>query len=97
MNLRTVESLPEQAARMFIVPMTLFSCASRDEVVRESTTSRVSITVSTRAAWTIRRRSACWAPTFTYSARSSSPSGSSAETQTIASMSGRSSSARATR
>ena len=97
MNLRTVESRPEHAARMFIVPITLFSCASRGGVVIESTTRRVSITVSICAAWTIRRSSACCAPTFTYSARSSSPSGSSGATPMIASTSARSSSARATR
>ena len=33
MNFRTGESAPPQAARTFIVPITLFSCASRREVV----------------------------------------------------------------
>ena len=53
-NLRTGESAPVQAARMFIVPITLFSCASRAEAASESTTRRVSITVSISAARTIR-------------------------------------------
>ena len=60
---------------MFIVPMMLFSWALADEVVAESTTSRVSTTVSISAASTTRRSSACWAPTFTYSVRSSSTLG----------------------
>ena len=57
---------------MFIVPITLFSWALEDEVIAESTTSRVSTTVSISAASTTRRSSACCAPTFTYSVRSSS-------------------------
>ena len=57
-TLRTGES-PEHAARMFIVPITLFSCALDDVVVAESTTSRVSTTVSISAASTTRRSSAC--------------------------------------
>ena len=44
---------------MFIVPITLFSCALDDVVVAESTTSRVSTTVSISAASTTRRSSAC--------------------------------------
>jgi hypothetical protein len=39
--------------------MTLFSCARRGVVTIESTTSRVSTTVSISAASTIRRISAC--------------------------------------
>ena len=35
---------------MFIVPITLFSCAARGEAAAESTISRVSITVSMSAA-----------------------------------------------
>jgi len=120
-NFRTGESAPEHAARMFIVPITLFSCALEDEVVAESTTRRVSTTVSisacaledevvaestTRrvsttvsisAASTTRRSSACWAPTFTYSVRSSSTWGSSLSTPTTASTSGKASRAWASR
>ena len=44
-------------------------------MVAESTTRRVSTTVSISAASTTRRSSACWAPTFTYSVRSSSTVG----------------------
>ena len=55
----TGESEPVHAARMFIVPMTLFSWAREDGIVAESTTSRVSTTVSISAASTTRRSSAC--------------------------------------
>ena len=96
-TLRTGDSGPLQAARMFIVPMTLFSCASRDGVVVESTTSRVSTTVSISAACTMRRSSACWWPTRTYSVRSSSTVGSWTSTPTIASTARSRSSAWATR
>jgi hypothetical protein len=71
---------------MFIVPMTLFSCASREEATVESTISRVSTTVSISAASTIRRSSACCVPTRTNSVRSSSRVGSSESTPMIASM-----------
>ena len=54
---------------MFSVPITLFSCASRGLVAAESTTSRVSITVSISAAFTILRISACWFETRTNSVR----------------------------
>ena len=54
MNLRTGESAPVQAARMFMVPMTLFSCANRAGAATELTIIRVSITVSISAARTIR-------------------------------------------
>jgi hypothetical protein len=56
---RTGESEPVQAARMFIVPMTLCSWAREDGIVAESTTRRVSTTVSISAASTTRRSSAC--------------------------------------
>ena len=79
------------------MPITLFSWASRGLVDTESTTSRVSTTVSISAASTTRRSSACWAPTFTYSVRSSSTLGSSLSTPTIASTDGSDSSARASR
>ena len=46
MNWRTGESWPEQAVRMFIVPITLFSCASRGDAETEFTVSLVSMTVS---------------------------------------------------
>ena len=82
---------------MFIVPITLFSWAFEDEVIAESTTRRVSTTVSTSAASTTRRSSACWAPTFTYSVRSSSTVGSSLSTPITASTSGNASSAWASR
>ena len=72
MNLRTGESEPLHAARMFIVPITLFSCAARDEAASELTIIRVSITVSISAARTIRWISECWFETLTYSVRSSS-------------------------
>src|SRR4051812_9216386 len=74
---------------MFIVPITLFSWALEDEVIAESTTRRVSTTVSISAASTTRRSSACCAPTFTYSVRSSSTVGSSLSTPTTASTSGK--------
>ena len=70
---------------MFIVPITLISCASRGEAWIESTTSRESITVSISAACTIRRSSACWVPTRTNSVRSSSSVGSSGLTPMIVS------------
>ena len=73
---------------MFIVPMTLFSWASRPPAMIESTISRVSITVSIAAAWTIRASSACWVPTRTYSVRVSSQVGSPGETPTMTSVSG---------
>jgi hypothetical protein len=57
---------------MLSVPITLFSCASRGEVEAESTTRRLSITVSISAAFTIRRISVCWFDTRTNSVRSSS-------------------------
>ena len=82
---------------MFIVPMTLFSWALDEEVVVESTTRRVSTTVSISAASTTRRSRACCAPTFTYSVRSSSTVGSSLSTPMIASTSGKASSAWASR
>src|SRR5215211_3844102 len=82
---------------MFIVPMTLFSCALAEVVVAESTTRRVSTTVSISAASTTRRSRACWAPTFTYSVRSSSTVGSSLSTPIRASTSGNASSALARR
>ena len=59
MNLRTGESGPAAAARMFIVPMTLFSCAARGDSTTELTVSRVSITVSISAARMIRCNSEC--------------------------------------
>ena len=70
---------------MFIVPITLVSCAWRAEACSESTTSRESITVSISAASTIRRSSACWRPTRTNSVRSNSHVGSSVLTPMIAS------------
>ena len=82
---------------MFIVPITLFSCASRVDAVAESTIRRVSITVSIAAAWTIRLSRACCAPTRTYSVRSSSHVGSPGLTPTITSTSGSRSSAWARR
>src|SRR3954471_11740940 len=74
-TLRTGESRPLQAARMFIVPMTLFSCARRGDVTIESTTSRVSTSVSISAASTMRRISECASETWTNSVRSSSTLG----------------------
>jgi hypothetical protein len=82
---------------MFIVPMTLCSCAARRDASAESTISRVSITVSMSAACTIRRSSACWVPTRTYSVRRSSHVGSSGLTPTITSTPGSRSSACARR
>ena len=82
---------------MFIVPITLFSWALDDEVTAESTTRRVSTTVSISAASTTRRSSACWAPTFTYSVRSSSTFGSSLSTPITASTSSKRSRAWASR
>ncbi len=76
-----------------MVPITLFSWALREVVVAESTTRRVSTTVSISAASTTRRSSACWVPTFTYSVRSSSTLGSSLSTPMIASTDGSASSA----
>jgi hypothetical protein len=70
---------------MFIVPMTLFSWAFRELVWVESTTSRLSTTVSISAASTMRRSSACWLPTRTNSVRSSSRVGSLSSTPMIAS------------
>ena len=61
---------------MFIVPSTFISCATRAGTIFESTTRRVSITVSISAAWTIRRSSACCVPTRTNSVRSSGSAGS---------------------
>src|SRR5829696_549614 len=78
---------------MFIVPITFASWAARAEAVVESTISRESTTVSISAACTIRRSSACWVPTRTYSVRSSSQVGSSGETPMIASIAGSRSSA----
>ena len=85
-NFRTGESLPVQAARMFIVPITLFSCARRGGAISELTTRRVSMIVSISAARTIRSSSECWFETFTYSVRSSSRVGSTLSTPMIASM-----------
>jgi hypothetical protein len=96
-TLRTGESAPEQAARMFIVPMMLLSWALAEVVVVESTTRRVSTTVSISAASTTRRSSACWAPTLTYSVRSSSTWGSLLSTPMTASTSSKASSAWARR
>ena len=96
-TLRTGEPAPLHAARMFIVPITLFSCALPGVVVLESTTSRVSTTVSISAASTTRRSRACWVPTFTYSVRSSSTCGSSLSTPITASTSSNASSAWASR
>ena len=97
MNLRTGESGPVHAARMFIVPMTLFSCASRGGAISELTTSRVSITVSISAARTMRCSSECWLETFTNSVRSSSRVGAWLSTPTIASTCSKLSSACASR
>jgi hypothetical protein len=97
MNLRTGESCPVQAARMFIVPMTLFSWAARGEAVTELTTIRVSMTVSISAARTIRCSSECWLETLTNSVRSSSRVGSRESTPMIASNSSKPSRAWASR
>ena len=82
---------------MLSVPITLFSCARRAVVLAESTTSRVSTTVSISAACTILRISACWFETRTNSVRSSSRVGSSESTPTITSTLGLRSSACASR
>ena len=82
---------------MFIVPITLVSCAWRGEAWSESTTSRASTTVSISAASTIRRSSACWSPTRTNSVRSNSHVGSSVLTPMIASTEGSCSTAWASR
>ena len=82
---------------MFIVPMTLFSCAIRGGAISELTTSRVSITVSISAARTIRSSSECWLVTLTNSVRSSSRVGASASTPMIASICSKLSSACARR
>ena len=97
MNLRTGESAPVQAARMFIVPITLFSCASRGDAASELTIIRVSITVSISAARTIRWISECWLETLTNSVRSSSSVGSRESTPMIASICSKPSSAWARR
>ena len=86
MNFRTGDSAPPQAARMFIVPITLFSWAARGGSPSELTTMRVSITVSISAAWTMRWISECWFETLTYSVRSSSTCGSRLSTPMIASI-----------
>src|SRR4051794_39291685 len=70
---------------MFIVPMTLFSCARRGVVTIESTTSRVSTIVSICAASTMRRISEWASETSTYSVRSSSTFGGRRSMPTIAS------------
>src|ERR1051325_4215908 len=82
---------------MFIVPITLFSCARRADVVTESTTRRASTTVSIWAASTILLRSACCVPTRTNSVRSSGLVGSSESTPMLTSPSGSASSAWARR
>src|SRR3954451_16926781 len=82
---------------MFSVPMTLFSCARRGAVTIESTTRRVSTTVSISAACTMRRISECESATRTYSVRSSSTLGGLRSIPTIASISGTRSSACARR
>ena len=86
-----------QAARMFIVPITLFSCAHRAGAASELTIIRVSITVSISAARTIRWSSECWFETFTNSVRSSSSVGSRESTPMIASICSKPSSACASR
>src|SRR3954470_17703087 len=87
-TLRTGESRPVQAARMFIVPMTLFSCARRGVVTSEATTRRESTMVSICAASTMRRISEWASETSTYSVRSSSTFGGRRSMPTIASTSG---------
>ena len=83
---------------MFIVPMTLFSWALRGGRRAESTTRRVSTTVSISAASTIRRSSACWvADLHVLGALELDASGSSLSTPMIASTSGNASSAWASR
>ncbi len=97
MNWRTGESAAGHAVRMFIVPITLFSCASRGYAETELTVSRVSMTVSISAARTIRASRLCWFETFTNSVRSSSTLGSSESTPMIVSTSSNASSACASR
>ncbi len=97
MNFRTGESEPVHAARMFIVPMTLFSCVARGEAAIEFTVRRASMTVSTSAARTIRWMRPCWFETRTNSVRSSSIVGSAASTPMIASTCSNPSSACASR
>jgi hypothetical protein len=77
--------------------MTLFSCASRGLVTIESTTRRVSTTVSISAPCTMRRISECWLWTWTNSVRSSSTLGGVLSTPMIASTAGSCSSACASR
>jgi hypothetical protein len=89
---RTGVSAPPQAASTFIVPMTLFSCASRGVVTTESTTRRVSTTVSICAPRTMRLISECWSSTRTNSVRWSSTFGGRLSTPMIASTSGSASS-----
>src|SRR3954452_9577770 len=97
MTLRTGESGPLHAARTFIVPMTLFSCARRAVVTIGSTTRRVSTTVSISAASTMRRISEWESATWTNSVRSSSTFGGRRSTPMTVSTSGLRSSAWATR
>ena len=97
MNLRTGDPSPAQAASRFMVPITLLSCASWRVVVIESTTRRASMTVSIRAARTMRWIRPCWLETRTNSVRSSSRVGSRESTPTIASISANDSSACARR
>ena len=77
--------------------MTLFSWARRGLVTIESTTSRVSTTVSISAASTTRRMSECESVTRTYSVRCSSTFGGRRSTPMIASTAGSRSSACASR
>ena len=63
---------PVQAARMFMVPITLFSSARRGAAISELTTSRVSTTVSISAARTMHCKSEWRFETLTNSVRSSS-------------------------
>ena len=73
---------------MFIVPMTLFSWARRGAVTIESTTRRVSTTVSISAASTMRRMSEYRSTTRTNSVRCSSTLGGVLSTPMIASKRG---------
>ena len=82
---------------MFIVPITLFSCASRAEALIELTIILVSMTVSISAARTIRWISECWLETLTNSVRSSSWRGSEESTPMIVSICSKPSSACASR
>ena len=68
--------------------MTLFSCARRAVVTTESATSRVSTTVSTSAASTMRRMSDWLSATRTNSVRSSSTLGGVRSTPMTASTAG---------